>query len=57
MFQVQAPVVIVPSTEARSAFSCVLSHWRRGWRSPAAADGFIEIELGIGDLRQAGRCG
>jgi hypothetical protein len=81
MFQVQAPVVIVPSTEARAALgvqlrSAALAAWqiaRRGKGIEMAhfqivhtgvtlavcsrlrPDGFIEIELGIGDPRQAAR--
>ena len=82
MFQVQAPVVIVPSTEARAALGvqlrpAALAAWleiaRRGKGIEMAhfqivhtgvtlavcsrlrPDGFIEIELGIGDPRQAAR--
>jgi hypothetical protein len=82
MFQVQAPVVIVPSTEARAARGvqlrpAALAAWleiaRRGKGLEMAhfqivhtgvtlavcsrlrPDGFIEIELGIGDPRQAAR--
>jgi hypothetical protein len=82
MFQVQAPVVIVPSTEARAALGVQLrpaarAAWleiaRRGKGiemvhfqivhtgvtlavcSRLRHDGFIEIELGIGDPRQAAR--
>ena len=88
MFQVQAPVVIVPSTEARAALGiqlrpAAMAAWLEIARCRAAArrgkgiemahfqivhtgvtlavcsrlrpDGFIEIELGIGDPRQAAR--
>jgi hypothetical protein len=82
MFQVQAPVVIVPSTEALAALGiqlrpAALAAWkeiaRRGKGIEMAHfqivhagvtlavcsrlrhDGFIEIELGIGDPRQAAR--
>jgi hypothetical protein len=82
MFQVQAPVVIVPTLEARAALGvqlrpAALSAWREIARrrqglemahfqivhsgvtlavcSRVRADGFIEIELGLGDPRQAAR--
>ena len=82
MFQVQAPVVIVPSTESSAALGVQLrpaaqAAWlgiaRRGKGIEMAhfqivhtgvtlgvcsrlrPDGFIEIELGIGDPRQAAR--
>jgi hypothetical protein len=82
MFQVQAPVVIVPSTEARAALGvqvrpAALAAWREIARrgegiemahfqivhtgvtlavcSRIRPDGFIEIELGMGDPRQAAR--
>jgi len=82
MFQVQAPVVIVPSNEALAALGVQLrpaglAAWkeiaRRGKGIEMAhfqivhagvtlavcsrlrPDGFIEIELGIGDPRQAAR--
>ncbi len=82
MFQVQAPVVIVPSAEARAALGVQLrpaglAAWqeiaRRGLGIEMAhfqivhtgvtlavcsrlrRDGFIEIELGLGDPRQAAR--
>jgi hypothetical protein len=80
MFRVQAPVVIVPSTEARAALGAQLrpaglAAWRALARrgkglemayfqidhqgttlaisSRLRHDGFIEIELAIGDPRQA----
>ena len=82
MFQVQAPVVIVPSAEARAALGvqvrpAALAAWREIARrgegiemahfqivhtgvtlavcSRIRPDGFIEIELGMGDPRQAAR--
>lgn len=82
MFQVQAPVVIVPSVEARAALGvqlqpAALAAWREIARhgqgiemahfqivhagvtlavcSRLRRDGFIEIELGLGDPRQAAR--
>lgn len=82
MFQVQAPVVIVPSTEARAALGvqlkpAALAAWREIARlgrgielahfqivhagvtlavcSNLRHDGFIEIELGIGDPKLAAR--
>ncbi len=82
MFQVQAPVVIVPSSDARAALGAqlkpaALAAWqeiaRRGQGIELAhfqivhsgvtlavcsrlrRDGFIEIELGLGDPRQAAR--
>lgn len=82
MFQVQAPVVIVPSTEARAALgiqlrAAALAAWREIARrgqgiemahfqivhagvtlavcSRIRGDGFIEIGLGLGDPKQAGR--
>jgi hypothetical protein len=82
MFQVQAPVIIVPSTEARAALGvqvrpAALAAWREIARrgegiemahfqivhtgvtlavcSRIRPDGFIEIELGMGDPRQAAR--
>ena len=82
MFQVQAPVVIVPSTEARAALGAqlrpaALAAWREIARrgqglelahfqivhtgvtlavsSRLRGNGFIEIGLGLGDPRQAGR--
>lgn len=82
MFQVQAPVVIVPSSEASAALGvqlkpAALAAWqeiaRRGHGIELAhfqivhtgvtlavcsrlrRDGFIEIELGLGDPRQAAR--
>jgi len=82
MFQVVAPIVIVPSTEARNALGAqvrpaALAAWkeiaRRGQGIEMAhfqivhsgvtvavcshlrADGFIAIELGLGDPRQAAR--
>ena len=82
MFQVQAPVIIVPSTEARAALGvqlrpAALAAWREIARrgqgiemahfqivhtdvtlavcSRIRGDGFIEIELGLGDPRQAAR--
>ncbi len=82
MFQVQAPVVIVPSTEARAALGtqvrpAALAAWRELARrgeglemahfqivhagvtlavcSRLRPDGFIEIEIGLGDPRQAAR--
>ena len=83
MFQVQAPVIIVPSAEACAALgaqvrAAALAAWaeiaRRGEGIEMAhfqivhaevtlavcsrlrRDGFIEIELGLGDPRQAARC-
>jgi hypothetical protein len=82
VFQVQAPVVIVPSTEARAALGAqlrpaALAAWREIARlgkglemahfqivhtgvtlavcSRVRSNGFIEIELGLGDPRQAAR--
>jgi hypothetical protein len=82
MFQVQAPVVIVPSAEVRAALGvqvrpAALAAWREIARrgegiemahfqivhtgvtlavcSRIRPDGFIEIELGMGDPRQAAR--
>lgn len=82
MFQVQAPVVIVPSAEVRVALGIQvrlagLAAWREIARrgqgiemahfqivytgvtlavcSRLRGDGFIEIELGLGDPKQAGR--
>ena len=82
MFQVQAPVVIVPTTEARNTLGVQLrpaglAAWREIARrgqgiemahfqivhlgvtlavcSHLRKDGFIEIELGLGDPRQAAR--
>lgn len=83
MFQVvQAPVVIVPTTEARAALGvelrpAALAAWREIARrghgiemahfqvvhagvtlavcSRLRQDGFIEIELGLGDPKQAAR--
>jgi hypothetical protein len=82
MFQVQAPVVIVPSTEASAVLGvqlrpAALAAWLEITRrakgiemahfqivhtgvtlavcSRLRPDGFIEIELGIGDPRQAAR--
>ena len=82
MFQVQAPVIIVPSTEASAALGvqvqpAALAAWREIARrdqgiemahfqivhtgvtlavcSRLRRDGFIEIELGLGDPRQAAR--
>ncbi len=82
MFQVQAPVVIVPSSEASAALGvqlkpAALAAWREIARrgqgiemahfqivhtgvtlavcSRLRRDGFIEIELGLGDPRQAAR--
>ena len=82
MFQVQAPVVIVPSTEARAALGvqlrpAALAAWREIARrgqgiemahfqivhtgvtlavcSHIRSNGFIEIGIGLGDPRQAGR--
>lgn len=82
MFQVQAPVVVVPSTEARAALGAqlrpaALAAWRELGRrgqglemahfqivhcgttlavcSRLRPDGFIEIEIGLGDPRQAAR--
>ena len=82
MFQVKAPVVVVPSAEARIALGvqlrpAALAAWqeiaRRGQgiemahfqitysgltlavSSRLRSNGFIEIELGIGDPKQAAR--
>lgn len=82
MFQVQAPVIIVPSAEARAALGVQLrpaglAAWREIARrgeglemahfqivhtgvtlavcSRLRRDGFIEIELGLGDPKQAAR--
>lgn len=82
MFQLQAPVIIVPTTEARAALGtqlrpAALAAWREIARrgkgiemahfqvvhtgvtlavcSRLRQDGFIEIELGLGDPRQAAR--
>jgi hypothetical protein len=82
MFQVQAPVVIVPTAEARAALGAqvrpaALAAWREIARrgegiemahfqivhagmtlavcSRIRPDGFIEIEIGIGDPKQAAR--
>ena len=82
MFQVQAPVVIAPSAEARAALGAqlrpaALAAWREIARrgqglelahfqvvhggvtlavsSRLRGNGFIEIGLGLGDPRQAGR--
>lgn len=82
MFQVQAPVVISPSTEARAALGdhlrpAALAAWREIARrgegiemahfqiiyagvtlavcSRVRRNGFIEIEFGLGDPRQAAR--
>jgi hypothetical protein len=82
MFQVQAPVIIVPSTEARAALGVQLrpaglAAWRELARrgqglemahfqivhtgvtlavsSRLRANGFIEIQIGLGDPRQAAR--
>ena len=82
MFRVQAPVVVVPTTEARAALGAGLrpaglAAWRELARrgqglemahfqinhdgvtlavcSRLRRDGFIEIELGLGDPRQAAR--
>ncbi|UDL93593.1 hypothetical protein LGH83_13550 [Lichenihabitans sp. PAMC28606] len=82
MFQVQAPVVIVPSAEARAALGvqlrpAALAAWREIARrgqgiemahfqivhtgvtlavcSHIRSNGFIEIGIGLGDPRQAGR--
>src|SRR5580658_8734097 len=80
VFQVQAPVVIVPSAEARAALGAqvrlaALAAWRELARrgeglemahfqidhagmtlavcSRLRPDGFIEIEIGLGDPKQA----
>ena len=82
MFQVQAPVIVVPSVEARAALgaqvrAAALAAWREIARrgegiemahfqiehegvtlavcSRVRRDGFIEIEIGLGDPRQAAR--
>ena len=82
MFQVKAPVVVVPSSEASAALgvqlrAAALAAWceiaRRGQgiefahlqivhagvtlavSSRVRADGFVEIEIGLGDPRQAAR--
>ena len=82
MFQVQAPVVIAPTTEARAALGAqlrpaALEAWREIARrgegiemahfqvvhdgvtlavcSRLRRDGFIVIELGLGDPKQAAR--
>jgi hypothetical protein len=82
MFQVQAPVIIVPTTEARVALGvqlrpAALAAWREIARrgqgiemahfqvvhmgvtlavcSRLRQDGVIEIELGLGDPKQAAR--
>ena len=82
MFQVQAPVVIVPSVEARVALGAevrpaALAAWRELARrgeglemahfqivhagvtlavcSRLRPDGFFEIEIGLGDPKQAAR--
>ncbi len=82
MFQVQAPVITVPSAEARAALGvqlrpAALAAWREIARrgqgiemahlqivhsgitlavcSRVRRNGFIEIELGLGDPRQAAR--
>ncbi len=82
MFQVQAPVVIIPSNEASEALGvqvrpAALAAWREIARrgqgiemahfqivhsgvtlavcSRLRCDGLIEIELGLGDPRQAAR--
>ena len=82
MFQVQAPVVVLPSAEASAALGvqvqpAAVAAWREIARrgqgiemahfqivhtgvtlavcSRLRRDGFIEIELGLGDPRQAAR--
>jgi hypothetical protein len=82
MFRVQAPVIIVPTTEARTALGvqlrpAALAAWREIARrgqgiemahfqvvhtgvtlavcSRLRQDGFIEIEIGLGDPKQAAR--
>ena len=82
MFQVQAPVVVTPSVEARDALGAQLkpaalaawreigrrgegieyAHFQIDWNGVTLAvasrvrpNGFIELEIGLGDPRQAAR--
>ena len=82
MFQVKAPVIVLPTAEARAALGAELkpaglAAWREIARrgqglelahlqivyagvtlaicSQIRGDGFIEIEIGLGDAKQAAR--